>query len=179
MRPVNHPPAGVANVFPAPASEAWYVDQTKPRQDLRARDHLERQGLRCMLPLVRLEKIRRGIRQWSEEPLFARYLFIEIGGPEARWSALRSTRGVTRIVRFGGVPAKLPSGWADAITSFHREPVRLFAAGQRIVVTNGPFRGLEGIYQLADGEARAIVLLELLGKPCRGCFPVEALRRAA
>ena len=162
-----------------PTSEAWYVVQTKPRQELRARQHLERQGFRCVLPLLRVEKIRRRSRQWVDEPLFARYLFIELGSADARWNVLRSTRGVSQVVQFGGVPAKVPSEWMNAFLSRDRAPVRLFDIGQRVVVTDGPFKGIEGIYQLPDGESRAIVLLELLGRPCAGKFPVEALRRVA
>lgn len=162
-----------------PTPEAWYVVQTKPRQELRAREHLERQRFRCVLPLLRVEKIRRRTRQWVDEPLFARYLFIELGGADAKWNVLRSTRGVSRVVQFGGVPAKVPAEWMNAFLSCDRAPVRLFDIGQRVVVTHGPFTGLEGIYQLPDGESRAIVLLQLLGKPCKGTFAVEALRRVA
>jgi len=162
-----------------PAPEAWYVVQTKPRQELRAREHLERQGFQCVLPLLRVEKIRRGTRQWVDEPLFARYLFIELGGENVRWNVLRSTRGVTQLVQFGGVPAKMPANWVSAFQSRDRACVHLFEQGQRVLVTDGPFTGFEGIYELADGETRAIVLLEMLGKPCKGKFAVEALRRAA
>ena len=167
------------SVLSTPTPEAWYVVQTRPRQEVRAREHLERQGIRCALPLLRVEKIRRRTRLWVDEPLFARYLFVELGGTDARWNVLRSTRGVTRLVEFGGVPAKMPADWMDAFLSYDRPPVRLFEPGQRVLVTDGPFMGLEGIYQLSDGEARAIVLLELLGKPCKGKFAVEALRRVA
>ena len=31
-------------------------------------------------------------------------------------------------------------------------------------VTEGPFAGIEAIYQLTDGEARAMVLIELIGR---------------
>ena len=157
---------------------AWYVLRTKLRQESRARDHLENQSIRCVLPLLRVEKIRRRTRQWVDEPLFARYIFIELGGADAKWNVLRSTRGVSQVVQFGGVPAKVPSRWMSAFLARDRAPVRLFEFGQRVVVTDGPFKGLEGIYQLRDGESRAIVLLELLGKPCAGKFPVEALRVA-
>ena len=57
--------------------------------------------------------------------------------------------------------------------------VPMFESGQKVVVTEGPFKGVEGIYQLRDGESRALVLLELLGKPCKGSFPLQALRRVA
>lgn len=163
----------------APA-ETWYVVQTKPRQEFRAREHLARQGFRCLLPLLQVEKIRRHARVWAEEPLFARYLFIELGGADANWSVLRSTRGVSRLVEFGGVPARLPGGWIGTFLACERLPVRrLFAPGERVAVAHGPLAGLEGIFESPDGEARAIVLLELLGRSCRAKVPLEALRRAA
>ena len=158
-------------------SNSWYVVQTKPRQEFRAEAHLRNQGFRCVLPTLQAEKIRRGKRVLANEPLFARYLFIELGAADARWSVLRSTRGVTHLVKFGGVPARLPSGWIDVFQHQTTAPRKLFESGQRVVVTQGPFSGLEGIYQMPDGESRAIVLLELLSKPCKGAFPVEALRR--
>jgi transcriptional antiterminator RfaH len=86
---------------------------------------------------------------------------------------------VSSLVAFGGMPAKLPAGWLESFLKDEREPVRLFQGGERVVVTSGPLRGLEGIYQVPDGETRAYVLLELLRKPCRGSFLVEALRRVA
>jgi transcriptional antiterminator RfaH len=160
------------------APEAWYVVQTKPRQEFRAREHLERQGFRCVLPLVRVEKIRRRMRQWVDEPLFGRYLFIELGAADVKWNVLRSTRGVSRVVQFGELPAVIPAEWMNEFLSCERVPVRLFNVGQRVVVNHGPFKGFEGVYQLPDGESRATVLLEMLGKPCIGKFPVEALRAA-
>jgi len=167
------------HALPARVPEAWYVLQTKPRQELRARDNLQRQGFRCVLPLVQVEKLRCGARVWAVEALFGRYLFIELGDASANWSVLRSTRGVTRLVRFGGVPAKLPTGWIDAFQRQETAPKKLFEPGQRVLVTSGPFSGLEGIYQMPHGESRAIVLLELLGKPCAGAFAIDALTRAA
>ncbi len=58
-----------------PAPETWYVVQAKPRQETIACEHLSRQGFRCVLPLLKVERIRRGRRVWAEEPLFARATF--------------------------------------------------------------------------------------------------------
>lgn len=161
------------------APPGWYVVQTKPRQEFRAEEHLLNQGLRCVLPTLRAEKIHRGRRVLITEPLFARYLFVELDGETRNWGAIRSTRGVSRLVTFGGVPGKLPPGWID-LFQCDTPPIKsLFEAGQRVVVTQGAFCGLEGIYQMPDGESRAIVLLELLSRPCMGAFPIESLRRVA
>lgn len=166
---IHHPPI---------IGGSWYVVQTKPRQEFRAQEHLRNQGFQCVLPTLRVEKIHHGKRVFVNEPLFSRYLFIELGAPDTKWGVLRSTRGVSRLVEFGGAPAKLPSDWLDHFLHQTSAPRRLFEPGQRVVVTQGPFSGLEGIYKMPDGESRAIVLMELLSRPCKAAFSVAALRRA-
>lgn len=159
------------------SNETWYVVQTKPRQETRAREHLENQDINCFLPMLRVEKIRRRRQQWVQEPLFSRYLFIGFGDSGEKWSAVRSTRGVSQIVAFGGVPARVPPEWIKEFFPRKLPEVPLFDLGQRVVITEGPFKGVEGVFQQRDGETRAIVLLELLNKQCAGKFSVEALRR--
>ena len=39
--------------------------------------------------------------------------------------------------------------------------------GERVHLTEAPFAGIEGIYQMADGERRVMVLIELLSKQVR------------
>lgn len=156
---------------------AWYVVQSKPRQEFRAEEQLRNQGFPTSLPTISVEKICRGRRVFATEPLFARYLFIELGCDTRNWGAIRSTRGVSSLVSFGGVPARLPEGWIEDFKRRATAPRRLFEPGQRVVFSQGPFSGIEGIYEIPDGESRAIVLLTLLSKPCRGSFPVEVLRR--
>src|SRR5262249_34261979 len=133
-------PLSSSSAMATRAPEAWYVVQTKRRQEFRAREHLEKQGFRCFLPVLRVERIRRRVRHWVDEPLFARYLFVELGAADVRWSVLRSTRGVSRVVQFGGAPAKVPADWMNAFLSCDRAPVHLFDVGERVVVTSGPFK---------------------------------------
>lgn len=51
--------------------------------------------------------------------------------------------------------------------SVQSEPERLFKPGERVCLTEVPFAGIEGIYQMADGERRVMVLIELLSKHVR------------
>lgn len=44
----------------------------------------------------------------------------------------------------------------------------MFNPGERVRLTEAPFVGIEGIfYQMADGERRVMVLIELLSKQVR------------
>ena len=42
------------------------------------------------------------------EPMFPRYLFIHLSTQDENWGPIRSTIGVTQLVRFGNVPAQVP-----------------------------------------------------------------------
>lgn len=158
----------------------WYVVHTKPRQEFRALEQLQNQGYACFLPTLQKEQIRRGKLTTCVEPLFARYLFIQLSTVTSNWSPIRSTRGISNIVAFGGRYATLPDTFVDTLRSVAEDvQQRLFEPGERVAIASGPFAGLEGIYQVSDGDARAIVLIELLNQSQKLAFGVGALRKAA
>ena len=148
----------------------WYLVHTKPRQERVALDNLERQGYPCYLPIFPKERLRRGRLAVSDQPLFPRYLFIQLGlGDSVKsWSPIRSTKGVSRLVTFGVEPAQV----ADELIAQLRlreltaqsDPERLFQPGENVCLTEGPFAGIEGVFQTTDGEQRAMILIEFLSK---------------
>ena len=161
----------------------WYVIHTKPRQEQRALLNLEQQGYECYLPTLAVEKIRQGTLTVEEEPLFPRYLFIRLdqGASAKSWSPIRSTKGVSRLVAFGSEPARVDQQLIETLQQRHattsNQPQKLFNPGERVVITDGPFAGLEAVYQMTDGERRAMVLIELLSKPTRLTVLPAKLRR--
>jgi transcriptional antiterminator RfaH len=42
---------------------------------------------------------------------------------------------------------------------------KMFKSGDTVVVADGPLKGLEAVYLEEDGEARAMILINLLSKP--------------
>jgi transcriptional antiterminator RfaH len=147
----------------------WYLVYSKPRQEACALENLERQGFECFLPLIAVEKIRRKLLVVVQEPLFPRYLFIRLdASQEGRsWNPIRSTTGVSRLVSFGQVPAKVEDLLVDTIrASVSGEGVRQrhFEPGEVVRINDGPFAGLEAVYQMPDGEARVMVLIDILSK---------------
>ena len=149
----------------------WYLVHTKPRLESVALENLERQNYRCYLPMLAVEKLRKGRLTTVNEPLFPRYLFIQLdtGVSAPSWAPIRSTKGVSTLVRFGMEPAKVPEALVDSLMS-HEEalrskPMAMFNPGDHVKVKQGPFAGIEGIYQMSDGEQRVMVLIELMSKP--------------
>ena len=161
----------------------WYLIHTKPRQEHRALDNLQRQGFHCVLPTLRVEKVRAGRRVAVDEPLFARYLFVELD-TTLNWMPIRSTLGVSTLVRFGGAPAQVPAAVVAALEDDARRRTeaggldkRLFEPGESVRILGGAFAGLEAVYQMPDGDQRALVLIEILSKPVRVPVAVDALVR--
>ena len=153
----------------------------KPRQDLRAQEHLENQGYIVYRPLARVPRVVRGRRVVRIESLFPRYLFIRLDEELDDWSPIRSTRGVTGFVRFGAWPSVVP----DALVDYLRENEQTFE--QRAIeiadlkldapvrILGGAFKGYEGIFRKLDGGERALVLLEFLGRQRPVAIPAQLL----
>jgi transcriptional antiterminator RfaH len=148
----------------------WYVIHTKSKQEKRALLNLEQQGYECYLPMLTVEKLRKGLVSVIEEPLFAHYLFIHLDVSESgkSWGPIRSTLGVNRLVTFGSEPTKINEQLIETLRtqqdSLYNQPQTLFTKGERLIITDGPFVGLEAIYQIPDGNSRAMVLINLLSK---------------
>ena len=82
-----------------------------------------------------------------------------------------STKGISSFVRFGNEVARVPE---SIINTLKAQEIYLgeraidldrFHAGDKVTITDGPFRGLEAIFQKYDGEERVMLLLEILHKP--------------
>ncbi|MGV3346656.1 transcription/translation regulatory transformer protein RfaH [Enterobacteriaceae bacterium LUAb1] len=147
--------------------EAWYLLYCKRGQLLRAREHLERQTVHCLSPMISIEKIVRGKRKTVNEPLFPNYLFIAFDPENIHTTTISATRGVSHFVRFGNQPATVPK---DVICTLQAEMPQTLVnpdipkPGDNVLITGGAFEGLQAIFTEPDGEARSMLLLNLLNK---------------
>ena len=160
--------------------KAWYLVYSKPKQEDVAVRNLEQQDYSVYLPYLTEKKRVRGALRDVTGPMFPRYLFIELDQRFDNWSPIRSTRGVSGMVRFGMQPARVPS---DFITCLQANAQRMtevlaqaqkFSQGDKVVVLEGPFKGYEVVFQAQKGAERAVVLLEIANRytptQCRnGC----------
>ena len=152
-----------------PASEfhglSWHLVHTKPRGEARSLENFERQGFEVFLPMITLQKVRRGKLTSVTEPMFSRYLFIRTTSIMQDLSLVRSTLGVIQLVRFGTVPAKVPNDWVESMRLQPAVHEKLFNAGDKLLIVNGVLKGLDAVFVQPDGETRAMVFINLLSKP--------------
>lgn len=151
---------------------AWYLVHCKPRQDERAEEHLVRQGYVCYRPKHSCERVVRGRRQAVVESLFPGYLFIQLAA-DANWAPLRSTRGVSRVVAFGGMPLRLDNSLIVQLQQRTAAPVKpALDAGDSVRITEGGFAELEAIFVAMDGEQRVLLLLNMLNRQQQISMPL-------
>lgn len=159
-------------------ARAWYLVQCKASQDERAEINLLNQGYTCFRPTHRRERVLRGRRRVVCESLFPSYLFIQIGSDDS-WAPLRSTRGVSRVVSFGGKPLPVRD---ELIAQFHEHdsvaPVDVqFTCGERVRINEGPFVELEAIFLAMDGEERVVLLMNFLQREQRISMPLTGVSK--
>lgn len=162
----------------------WFVVHTKPRQETRALNNLELQGYNCFLPTIPKKKVLKSSVEIIQEPLFPRYLFIslDISLQGKSWSPIRSTFGVSKLITFGADPLRVDPELIESLQNCHevfQKAPSPYKPGDLVQMKEGAFAGLDLIYQMDDGESRALVLIELLHKPTKISVSLTDLRRSA
>lgn len=151
----------------------WYLLKTKPRQEQRAKTHLENQAFSTYLPILTR-------KDGASEPLFPGYIFITQTSCEyAPVAAVRSTRGITGFVRFGSELATAPDLLIESIRSMELRfrKVPRFQSGQEVEFKSGPFEGLRGIFHCENRQERCVVLLTVLNR-VHGVFAQQSQLKA-
>lgn len=162
----------------------WYLIHTKPLSEGLAQANLERQGYEVYLP-----RAIQGVRykgRWQDRivALFPRYLFLRLSEGLQSLGPVRFTMGVASVVRFGSKYTTVPDQVicdlltrADSATGLHRlgRAWRL-AAGAPVRIRNGPFDGLDGVFEREAGAERVVVLLNLLGQAVSAYVPGDSVR---
>lgn len=147
--------------------QSWYLLYCKRGQLQRAQEHLERQAVNCLTPMITLEKIVRGKRTTVSEPLFPNYMFVEFDPEVIHTTTINATRGVSHFVSFGATPATVPSPVIHQLSIYKPEGIvdpQTPQPGDSVIITEGAFEGLKAIFTEPDGEARSMLLLNLLNK---------------
>jgi transcriptional antiterminator RfaH len=159
----------------------WYLVYTKPRQEKLALSNLTNQSYEVFLPLIKIEKINKGVRKTIEEALFPRYLFIKLDASGSQsWAPIRSTFGVSRLVKFGCQFAEVRDELVNWIQK-HSDTIPItekFKSGDFVTIAHGPFKGIDAVFKMYDGRERAILLIDILTKKLDAKFNLEFFNKA-
>lgn len=164
-------------------SQYWYVVYAKPRLENQAQANLSDQRYETWLPTLTIWC--RKARTWQRTvvPMFPRYLFLRPQNAEHSIAPVRSTPGVSSLVRFGTEPARISDAVIEELRVIEAQNAihpgergTPFVVGEQVQIVEGPFVGLAGVVAFSD-MTRVSVLLSLLGRENSIAMPHDAVAK--
>lgn len=143
----------------------WYLIRTKSSKERWVHDQLSGILPEVFLPLLEARIPRWGKLAWSIVPLFPCYVFAQFD-LHKRYFDVKYTPGVQGIVSAGCDPLAIPIPVVEEIKRRGVDGIikiksKEFDNGERVRVVEGPFRGLEAIFQRhLSGTERVAILLD-------------------
>jgi transcriptional antiterminator RfaH len=146
-------------------TKTWFILYTKPQQELKVAERLEKIGLESYCPYME------EIRQWSDRkkkvtvPLLKSYVFVRLKGNER--SKVFDVPGVVRYLFWLGKPAVATAKEIAILKESLSLPyltikIEDFVRGSQIVIPSGPFK--ESVGTIVKVSPKYVtVALEQLG----------------
>ncbi|MGC3836333.1 transcription/translation regulatory transformer protein RfaH [Moritella viscosa] len=148
----------------------WYLLYCKGKEEIRAQTNLKNQGIKSFYPTMKMEKKVRNKLVCKDVVIFPNYLFVEIDTQTANFNSIRSTRGVIDFVKCGANYTKVPDNLVAELKAKQQcrdkseIEVTLFTEGEKVIIQDCAFKGIEAIYQCKDGLERSMLLINLINK---------------
>lgn len=146
---------------------SWYVVHTHAKQEERAGSNLQAWGLETLNPKLIVNKCNQYTGQLSRvnKPLFAGYIFARFRFNDL-YHKIRFTRGVHSLVCFNNRPTPVAEEIINLIRSrigtdgFVKTLAEL-KAGDEVVINDGRFRELHGVFEreMQDADADRVTIL--------------------
>jgi transcription antitermination factor NusG len=141
-----------------PPGGAWWVAHTKSRREKVLADFLGHRKIGYYLPLIKKRQPAAGRQRYSFVPLFSGYVFFNGGRDERSWAyasnqiarvlevkdqekLCRELRAIRQVIE------------ANAMLS----PCDFYNEGQRVRVSAGPLKGIEGVVDRKNGAYRLVL----------------------
>ena len=148
---------------------AWFVLHTRSRFEQVVFDGLEGKSLQTFLPKITVMSKRRDRRKKLRVPLFPGYVFVKSDLNAYERLEIVKTIGVVRLVGNKDGPVSVPENAIESLkimVSGDNEVVTgtRFRKGDRVLVVEGPFSGVTGVFVRYKGGGRVVVSIEALGQ---------------
>ena len=166
------------------AHAGWYCVRAQPKREHIAAGQLSRlDGVEVFCPRIRFQRNTKRGKVWFEEALFPGYLFARFD-LHPLFRAVSSSVGVSGLVRFGGVFARVPDILIDRLKEESDGvivvPPSALKEGDQAVLSEGAMRGLPAlITRVLPGGERVKILMELMGTVVEAEVSMGALEPAA
>ncbi len=149
---------------------AWYCVRTRPKQERLSAQFLRSDvGVEVFSPFVRFKRSRGKGTMWVTEALFPGYVFSRFCYIE-QMRHVQASRGVTKILSFGGFPAVVAEEVIQAVRDSmpsEEETVLIpdvVRPGDEVKIVDGPYAGIRTVVtRVMPARERVGILLHVLG----------------
>ncbi len=122
-----------------------------------------------VVPTEKKIKVVGGKRTTTEEKIYPGYILVDMVVDDESWFVVRNTPRVTGFVGSGTVPVPLSKEEIDSLfkrmsseTAKHKID---YSVGEPVVVTDGPFKDLEGkVGEIDEEKGKIKVLVSMFGR---------------
>lgn len=138
----------------------WYALQVKAKWEERVSLALMMKGYDVFAPTFLTKKVRRGRAGQVRVPMFPTYVFCRYDRTIAQ--RMVESPGVIRLVGFGNQPTSVDDGEIASLQVLYHSgapasPWQFFKDGQRVRITSGVLKGVEGHF-VRDKDARRVII---------------------
>lgn len=145
----------------------WYVLHTKSRFENVVIEGLAKKSIETFLPTMNVKSRRRDRRIILDLPIFPGYTFVKSSLSAEQYLSIIKTTGVVKMIGNKEGPVSIQSDVIDSLkimvaNSEIIKTERRFKKGEKIIVSQGPFTGLSGIFYKYKGKGRVYVNIDLL-----------------
>jgi len=147
----------------------WYALHTKSRAENVVRDGLSKKSVEVFLPRVTVASKRKDRKKLIRVPLFPGYLFVKSDLSATHHLEIVKTAGAVKLLGNQQGPVSVHSDTIESLKIMvaSDQPVATgyqFTQGDRVMVINGPFTGVVGIFERYGAMGRIVVYIEALGQ---------------
>lgn len=147
-------------------AERWYALQVRLRHEEVVAAGLTAKGFESFLPCYASRRRRSDRIATIKIPLFAGYVFCRFD-PADRAVPVVTTRGIVRVLSFGGKPEPIPDTTIEslkisAVSELPMEPWPYMASGTPVRIREGVLAGVEGTLMDVKKRDRIVVSVHLL-----------------
>lgn len=146
----------------------WYALHTRSHFEQKVFDGIVGKSVEAFLPKIQVMSRRKDRRKKIFLPLLPGYVFVRFEmEPERYWEIIK-TVGVVRMVGFMGKPVCARDEEIDSLMILNGTDRTVhnrayMTAGDRVMIMEGPLKGLSGFYLRHKGQAdKVVVSIELL-----------------
>lgn len=148
---------------------SWYALHTKSRAESVVHEGLCKKSVEVFLPKITVPSKRKDRKKLIRVPLFPGYLFVKSDLNPMHHLEIVKTAGAVKLLGGQQGPVAVPDETIESLRIMvaSERPVSTgyqFNRGDRVIVVNGPFAGVVGVFERYGAMGRIVVFIDALGQ---------------